>query len=54
MRLFEIASAQEQMALWRLISDSVWAAIEQQAREQGSSDAQIDAVCNKLRGGSKK
>ncbi len=39
MRLFEIASAQEQMALWRLISDSVWAAIEQQAREEAERKA---------------
>lgn len=31
MRLQEFASAEEQMALWRLVSDSVWASIGQQA-----------------------
>ena len=40
MRLFEIASAQEQMALWRLISDNTWAAIEQQAREEAARNAE--------------
>lgn len=40
MRLFEIASAQEQMALWRLISDNTWAAIEQQAREEAARKAE--------------
>jgi hypothetical protein len=28
MRIDEIASAEEQMALWRLINDNVWQAIE--------------------------
>jgi len=28
MRINEIASAEDQMALWRLVSDSVWQAIE--------------------------
>ncbi len=40
MRLFEIASAQEQIALWRLISDNTWAAIEQQAREEAARNAE--------------
>ncbi len=40
MRLFEIASAQQQIALWRLISDNVWAAIEQQAREEAERKAE--------------
>ena len=34
MRLMEIASAEEQMALWKLINDNVWAAINQQARDE--------------------
>ena len=34
MRIFEIASAEEQMALWKLISGSVWTAIEQQVQQQ--------------------
>ncbi len=39
MRLLEIASAQEQMALWKLISDSVWAAINRQAKEEAERTA---------------
>ena len=31
MRLFEFSDAKEQLALWKLISDSVWAAIASQA-----------------------
>lgn len=31
MRLFEFTDANEQLALWKLISDSVWAAIASQA-----------------------
>lgn len=34
MRFNEVASAAEQMALWRLISDNVWAAVEQQSRDE--------------------
>ena len=34
MRIFEIASAEEQLALWKLISDNVWRAIAQQTSEQ--------------------
>jgi len=35
MRLLEIASAEEQIALWRLVSDNVWAALQlQQDQEQ--------------------
>ena len=34
MRLIEFASAEEQMALWRLVSDSVWASISQQAEQE--------------------
>jgi hypothetical protein len=30
MRLLEIASAEEQIALWRLVSDNVWAALQLQ------------------------
>jgi hypothetical protein len=31
MRIFEIASAEEQLALWKLISDNTWRAVSQQA-----------------------
>ena len=40
MRFFEIASAHEQLALWRLISDNTWAAVEQQASEEAARKAQ--------------
>ena len=36
MRLLEFASAEEQLALWKLVSDSVWKAIAQQAREEAA------------------
>ena len=39
MRLMEIASAEEQMALWKLINDNVWAAISQQARDEAERKA---------------
>jgi hypothetical protein len=39
MRLLEIASAEEQMALWKLVSDSVWAAISRQAKEEAERAA---------------
>ena len=34
MRLYEFANAQEQLALWKLISDSVWDSISDQAQAQ--------------------
>jgi hypothetical protein len=34
MRIFEIASAEEQLALWKLISDNIWTAISQQAEAE--------------------
>ena len=37
MRLVEFASAEEQLALWKLVSDSVWTAISVQAKQQARS-----------------
>jgi hypothetical protein len=34
MRLLEIASAEEQIALWRLVSDNVWAALQLQQDQE--------------------
>ena len=34
MRINEIASAEEQLALWKLISDNIWTAISQQAEAE--------------------
>jgi hypothetical protein len=39
MRIFEIASAEEQLALWKLISTSVWTAIDQQVQQQAKERA---------------
>ena len=38
MRINEIASAEDQMALWRLVSDSVWQAIETQRQQQAQAE----------------
>ena len=40
MRLFEFADAESQMELWKLITDSVWQAIDKQAQEQKQLNAQ--------------
>ena len=34
MRLVEFASAEEQIALWKLISDSVWQSLSAQQRQE--------------------
>jgi hypothetical protein len=34
MRFTEIANAEDQLALWRLISDNVWSSVMAQAKEQ--------------------
>ena len=39
MRINEIADAEEQIALWRLVSDNVWSAIHTQAEEQAKHHA---------------
>ena len=44
MRFNEIASADDQLALWRLISDNVWSAVMAQAKEQARLKAQIAAT----------
>ena len=54
MRINEIASAEDQMALWRLVSDNVWQAIETQRQQQAQAE-QAKAAKAKLkpRGGRK-
>lgn len=49
MRLNEFASAQDQIALWRLVSDSVWASISQQA-EQEQQERAAKAAQSKYKG----
>ena len=48
MRLFEFANAEDQMALWKLINDNVWQAIETQ-RQQQAREAQAKAAKAKLK-----
>ena len=50
MRLMEIASAEEQMALWKLVNDNVWAAINQQVRDEAERKAAAQRTA-KLKGG---
>ena len=46
MRLIEFASAEEQMALWRLVNDNIWQAIDAQ-RQQQAQAAQAKAAQTK-------
>ena len=46
MRIDEFASAEEQMALWRLVNDNVWQAIDAQ-RQQQAQAAQAKAAKTK-------
>lgn len=39
MRITEFANPTEQLALWKLVSDNVWSALEQQAQQQAEQDA---------------
>lgn len=44
MRLAEFTSAQDQLALWKLISDTVWSSINAQATQQAKAAAQQKRV----------
>ena len=46
MRFTEIADAEDQLALWRLISDTVWSSVMAQAKEQARLKAQAAAKPN--------
>ena len=48
MRIDEFASAEEQLALWKLVNDNVWQAIETQ-RQQQAQAAQAKAAQAKLK-----
>ena len=48
MRIDEFASAEEQMALWKLVNDNVWQAIETQRLQQAQA-AQAKAAQAKLK-----
>ena len=59
MRIFEIASAEEQLALWKLISDNIWTAVSQQAeaerrqRAEKAAQAKLKPKYGGKRGGRK-
>jgi len=48
MRIVEIANAEEQLALWKLVNDNVWQAIDAQ-RQQQAQAAQAKAAKAKLK-----
>jgi len=43
MRITEIADAQAQLELWKLVNDSVWTAIQTQAEQQKRAEAERKA-----------
>ena len=43
MRFTEIANPEDQLALWRLISDNVWSSVLTQARQEAAQIAQATA-----------
>ena len=44
MRLEEFANAQDQLDLWKLVSDAVWAGINTQGQQQQQVQAQVATV----------
>ena len=44
MRFTEIANPEEQLALWRLISNNVWSAVTAQAKQAAAQKAQQAAI----------
>lgn len=51
MRIFEIADAEAQLALWKLVNDSVWTAIQtqqhEQAKQKAAAQQQKKSKCSK-------
>lgn len=48
MKIVEFASAEEQLALWKLVSDNVWDAISQQAKAEAEQKALKKAQAKKV------
>ena len=44
MKINEITNAEDMLALWKLISDNTWSAIQQQAEQQASEKAERAAI----------
>jgi lipoprotein-anchoring transpeptidase ErfK/SrfK len=40
MRIYEFANAEEQLALWKLVSDNMWQALSTQAQQQARAEAE--------------
>ena len=55
MRIFEFADAEEQLALWKLVSDGVWTAIRAQAEQAARAKAEkaAQAKAKRKAGGSR-
>jgi hypothetical protein len=49
MRINEIASAEEQLGLWKLVSDNVWQAISTQAEQEARAKAEKAAAAKSKR-----
>ena len=49
MRVVEITSAEEQLALWRLISDSVWQSIAVQKKQEATAQAKKTRIAKAKR-----
>lgn len=49
MRINEIASAEDQLGLWRLVSDNVWQAISTQAEQEARAKAEKAAAAKSKR-----
>ncbi len=49
MRIDEIASAEEQLGLWRLVSDNIWQAIATQAEQERRARAEKAAIAKSKR-----
>jgi len=49
MRFTEIANPEDQLALWRLISDNVWSAVMAQAKQAATQKAQAAATAKHKR-----
>lgn len=50
MRFFEFASAEEQVALFKLVSDSVWQALATQQKQQADQAAAKQVAAKKSKG----
>ena len=50
MKINEITNAEDMLALWKLISDNTWSAIQQQAEQQAREKAERAAITKSTKG----